>query len=73
MQHVAAGTGFVDEHEPGGLAVQPADQFVDVAVARADRADEVRRVGALSLGVGHRDGILVHVQTDEKRSRLSHG
>ena len=40
------------------------------ALARADRAEIHGRLGALPLGVGDRDRILVDVETDEKRCRL---
>jgi hypothetical protein len=73
MEPVATGAGLVHEHELGRLAAESADQFVDVGLPRPDGADELGRVGAVGFGVGDGDGILVDVQTDERRSRLVHG
>jgi hypothetical protein len=42
-----------------GLPVQPADQLVDVGLARSYGADEVGRLVASGLGMGHRDGLLL--------------
>jgi hypothetical protein len=70
MRHVAVGSCFIDEHERGCLALEPVDQLVEVGLARSDGAAEVGRVGAVGLGVGGRDGILVDVQTDAKLSRV---
>jgi hypothetical protein len=50
--------------------MQPADEFVDVRLARSDRPDEHRRIAGPSLRVRDADEVLVAVQTDEKSSRL---
>jgi hypothetical protein len=73
MQPVAARAGFVGEDELRGLPLQAPDQFVEVRLPRPDRADEHRRIGALSQRVGNGNRILVDVETDEKRSRLCQG
>ena len=73
MQDVAAGTGFVGEHQVRCLPLEAPDQLVEVGLARPDRADEHGRVSAVALCMGNRDRILVDVQTDEQRSRLRHG
>jgi hypothetical protein len=67
MQDVAAGTGLVREDEVRGLPLEAPDRLVEVGLARADRADTHGRIGALPLGMGDRDRILVDVQTDEQR------
>jgi hypothetical protein len=70
MQPVATRPGFVRKHQPRRLGLEPPDQFVQVCLARPDRADKHGRIGALPLGVGDRDRIFMDVETDEKRSRL---
>ena len=57
----------------GGLAVQSANQLVDVGLAGANGIDEVGRLTVSGLGMGNRDGLLVNIQTDKKRGRLGHG
>jgi len=44
VQDIAAWTGLVGEHQVGGLAVQPANQLVDVGLAGANGTDEVGRL-----------------------------
>ena len=73
MEGVAARSGLVGKDQRGRLRLQPPDQFVEVRLARADRADKHGRIGALPLRMGHGDRIFVDVQTDEQRSRLCHG
>ena len=73
IQAVAAGPGLVGKHQRRRLPAQLPDQFVEIGLARADRAEIHGRVRALPLGMGDRDRILVNVQTDEQRSRLRHG
>jgi hypothetical protein len=70
MQGVAAWSGLVGKHQLRRLRLQPPDQFVEVRLARADRAKIHRRIGALPQGMGDRDRILMDVETDEKRCRL---
>jgi hypothetical protein len=73
MERIAARSGLVGKDQRGRLRLQAPDQFVEVHLARTDRANKHRRIGALPLGMGHRDRIFVDVQTDEQRSRLRHG
>ena len=73
IEGVAARAGLVRKHQRGRLRLQPPDQFVEVRLARADRAEKHRRVGALPLRMGDGDRIFMDVETDEKRSRLCHG
>jgi hypothetical protein len=58
---------------PGGFAVQPANELVDVALSGTDRADELRWLRGIGFGVGDADGVLVDIETDEKRGNLGHG
>jgi hypothetical protein len=44
MQHVPARAGLVGEHQSRGFGVEPADPLVDVRLAGADGADEVRGI-----------------------------
>ena len=73
MQAVSAVPGFVGEHETGRLGVQPADQLVEIRLARSNRADEDWGLGRSARCVGYRDGTLVDVQTDKNRSSLFPG
>src|SRR5712691_808318 len=73
IQNVAAGAGLIGDHEAVGLLLEPANEPVDVGRARADAAD-VGDVGAAVVrDVGHRDGLLVHIETDKQRGGLLHG
>ena len=73
VQPVTAGSGLVGEHQARGLALKPLRQLHEIAFAGADGADEMRGLRAERQGVGYCDRILVHIETDEKRSRLLHG
>lgn len=73
MQGVAAGPGLIREHEVRRLRLEAPDHLVEVGLARADRPNKHRRLGAATGGVRHGDGIPVDVQTDEQWSRLRHG
>jgi hypothetical protein len=64
MQHVAAGTGLVREHEVRCFRLQASNQFVEVRLPRPERPHEHRGVGGLALGVRDGDGIFVDVETD---------
>ena len=73
VQDVAARSGLVGDHETVGLLLEPSDEAVDVGRASADAAD-VGHLGAAVVGnMSNRDGILVHVESDEQRRDLSHG
>lgn len=73
IEDVAAGSGFVCKDQAAGFAVKPANKLVDVALSGADRADELRWLSGIGLGVGDADGVLVDIETDEKRDNLGHG
>ena len=73
MEHVAAGASLVGEDEAGSLRVEPADELVDVALTGADGADEGDLGVAVLASVSDRDGVFVHIETDEKGGRLVHG
>jgi hypothetical protein len=73
IQDVAGGAGLVSEHQVFGFGVKPANDHVDVTLTSADAAHGVRWLGLAARGVSDRNGILVDVQTDEKRSKLRHG
>jgi len=72
LQDVPARTRFVREHQVGCLGLQAPDQLVEVRLARPGRPDEHRRGRVPAVRVCDRDGILVNVETDEKRCRLCH-
>ena len=57
---------FMSKHQRGRLRLEPPDQFVEVRLARANRADVYGRICALPEAVGDRDRIFVDVQTDEQ-------
>jgi len=73
MKDVAAGAGFVSEDQAAGLALKPSNELVDVALPGADRADELRWLRTVGFGVSDADGVLVDIETDEKRGNLGHG
>ncbi len=74
VQPVAARAGLVGEQQAAGLRFQGADQFIDIALAGADVAEGDDLRAALFRGVGHGDGLLVHIETDIKGgARLFHG
>ena len=73
LKHVTAGTGFICENKPGGLALEPANQLIEVNLEGPYRTDKKGRDDSIAIGVGHRDRILVDIQADEKSSRLLHG
>lgn len=73
IQAVAARPGFIGKHQRRRFRLEPPNQFGEIRLAGADRADIHGRIGALSLGVRDRDGILVDIQTDEEWRRLRHG
>ena len=73
-QPVPARTGLVDEHQRRSLGLELADQFVDVALPRADRAEGEDLGPALLGGIGDGDRVLVDIETDvEGFARLFHG
>jgi len=69
MEDVPARAGLVREDQIRGLRLEPPDQFVEIRLARANRADEHGRHRRVPLGVGDGDRILVDVETNEKRYR----
>ena len=73
MKDVATGAGFVGEHQVGGLAAEVAHELVDVGLAGADGTHEDRFFRAGVGGVGHGDGILVDIESDEEGGILGHG
>jgi hypothetical protein len=56
----------------GSPRVEAADELVDVALTGADGADERDLRVAVLESVRDRDGVLMHVETDEKGGRLAH-
>ena len=73
IQHVAAGPGFVGEHQLRGLGLEPSHELVDVARARADLSDEDDFSASIFRGVGDGDRLLVNIQPDEQRGSFLHG
>jgi len=73
VEHVAAGTGFVDDEESGRLAREVTQELVDVGLTGADGTHEDGFFRARLGGVGDRDGILVDVESDEEGGILGHG
>jgi len=71
VQPIATGPRLVDEHEPGPLALELADEGVDVALAGPEGA-EVHRVAAIAARVRGDDGILVDVQADMQYATVLH-
>ncbi len=73
LELVPTGPSLVREDELGRLALELADQLVQIALARTDGTDEVGRVATAGMGVSDGNGLLVNIQPDQKRSRLLHG
>jgi len=73
VEPVAAGPGLVDEHERRALALHLADEGVDVALPRADRAHVHGIGGAIGGRVGNGNGVLGNVETDIQCATVSHG
>jgi len=73
MEKIAARSGFVSYDEAIGLGLEPADEPVDVGGSGADAADK-RDLGAAIVGdVGHRERILMNIETNEQCGELFHG
>ena len=70
---VAAGPGLVDEHELRALALHLANEGVDVALSRADRAHVHGIGGALGGRVRDSNRVLVDVEADKQCATVSHG
>jgi hypothetical protein len=64
---------FVSEDEARGFGLESSREFVDVAEAGADGAEEDDFIGRVLGGVGDGYGVLVDIQTDEKCGRMVHG
>lgn len=73
IQPISAGARLVDKEELFSFALEFADEFVDVALAGADRSERDDFAAWLRANVGDRDGLLVDIQTDEKCVRVLHG
>jgi hypothetical protein len=72
---VATGTGFVDEDELVSLGLKLAPELIEVGWSGPDRAEVSDFSTVIGSDIGDRDGVLVHIQTDDKRSghgRLCH-
>jgi len=70
---IPTGTGLIDQEKRLGLGLERADQGIDVVLPCADGAQEDHLGAPLVRGIGHGDGLLVHIQTDVKRVRVTHG
>jgi hypothetical protein len=74
MQPVPARPGFVDEEElAAALALELAEQRVDVALTHTDGADRHGLGRAVIAGVRHGDRVLVYVHADIPCGTVSHG
>jgi hypothetical protein len=73
MEKIAAWSSFVSYDETIGLGLEPADEPVDVGGLGADAAD-IDDLGAAIVGdVGHRERILVNIETNEQCGEFFHG
>jgi hypothetical protein len=73
VEPVAAGSGFRDQDEGWGLGWPCADEVSAVAVAGADGTKRAA-VGVVSVGDrGHRDRIVVDIQTDRECASVCQG
>jgi len=70
---IATGTRFIDKDELLAFGLQLPDERIDIALARADRA-EGDDLSVMCFGnVGHRDRLLMDIHADVERARLWHG
>jgi hypothetical protein len=69
IQTLPTRAGFVDEPQLRRLPLQAANQPINVGLACTDGPDEHRGVRAPARRVRHRDGILMHIQSDVERCR----
>jgi hypothetical protein len=69
--HGPAGVG---DGKRGGFRLELPEQLVDVALPRADHTQRHHLRTAVLRRVGHSNGVLVNIETDEERlARLAHG
>ena len=74
IQPVPTRPRLVDEHQPRALRLELADQLVDVALPRTDRAQRHHLRAPVVRRVGHGDGLLVDIETNiDRLARLGHG
>jgi hypothetical protein len=73
VEPIATGPGFIDQEQLLGFRLALADQDIDVALPGADGAQEDDLRAMLLRGIGHGDGLFVHIQPDVNRGRVSHG
>lgn len=64
---------FIDEDQGCGFGWQRAHELINVAWPRANGAKGDDLSVVIFGDVGHRDGVLVDIQTDIERARLWHG
>jgi hypothetical protein len=74
IEPVTARPRLINEDECRALRLELADQFVDIALARTDRAERYDVSATLVERVGHGNGLFVNIETDiEGLARLAHG
>jgi len=73
VEREAARPCFVSEDEARGFGLESSREFVDVAEAGADGAEEDDFIGRVLRGVGDGNGTLMDIQADEKCGRMVHG
>ena len=74
IQPVPARPRLVGDGERGAFRLELPDQLVDVALSRADHPQRHHLRTAVLCRVGHGNGVLVNIETDEERlARLTHG
>lgn len=73
VEREAARPCFVREDDSRGFGLQPSHEFVDVAEASADGAEEDDFIGRVLGRIGNGDGVLVDIQADKKCGRMVHG
>jgi hypothetical protein len=73
VEREAAWPRFVSEDDSRGFGLETSREFVDVAEAGADGAEEDDLMGRVLGRIGNGDGVLVDIQTDKKCGRMVHG
>jgi hypothetical protein len=73
IEPVPTGSRFIDEDQVLGFCLKLAHDLINVDLPGADRA-EVDDLSIVLVGDrGHRDGVLVDIQTDVECARVIHG
>jgi hypothetical protein len=73
IEPVPTGSRFIDKDQVLGFCLQLADELINVGVPGANGA-EVDDISIVVFGnIGDSDGLLMDIQSDVERVRVTHG